>query len=95
MTGAGGEESLLISDPVGVYISGTQNRTGTAPLAANPTSWRGQYNVSILTAEAGSVIPNIIGTPIFGQYSVSIRNSQMQYFTLDDQVVRCAERAIS
>ncbi len=88
ISGAGGEESLVVSDPVGVYISGTQNRTGTAPLAVNSNSWRGQYNVSILTAEADSVIPNIIGTPIFGQYAVSISNSQTQYFTLGDQVVR-------
>ena len=88
VSGAAGDESLFISDPVGVYISGTQNRTGTAPLVVNPNSWRGQYNVSVLTAQPDSLIPNIIGTPIFGQYGVSIQNSQMQYFSMGDQVVR-------
>lgn len=88
VTGASGTEYLPISDPIGVYLSGTQNRTGTAPLAVNANSWRGQYNTSVLTVGEDSVIPNIIGAPIFGQYAVSIRNSQTQYFTVNDQIVR-------
>jgi hypothetical protein len=75
--GASGQEDLLVSDPVGVFAAGLGNvpvsgGTGTMP----NTAFKGQYNVSTLSAEPGSVLPNIVGLPMFHDYAVDIRNRQ-------------------
>src|SRR5436305_539072 len=43
---------------------------------------KGFWNSSMLTARSGSVLPNIVGSPVVGLYQVQIKNSQPTHVTL-------------
>jgi hypothetical protein len=93
VTGAGGgdPEYLLISDPLGVFVTGVNNLTSGpgAALQAPAANYKGQYHTSVLTAYPGSVLPSIIGVPMLAQYDVNIRNSQTKRIVKPDgSVVR-------
>lgn len=81
--GASGSEEALISDPLGVFAAGLQDTNAGAPSSTPDTAFVGQYHTSILSAEPGSVLPTILGLPMFAQYSVNIRNSQPVTRTLN------------
>ena len=75
VAGASGTEVADISDPIGMYMTGLGNATGGTSLSVNTATMVGQYNTSILTTETGSVLPNIIGSPMIAQYQTVIRTS--------------------
>lgn len=87
--GATGMLTAAINDPLGLYASGLQDRTGAgAALAMNTTLLQGQTNTSTLTFPPESDLPNVIGLPFASQYATSIRNDQPQVFELEGRTVR-------
>ena len=81
VSGAGGAvEELDVSDALGQYITGLGNATPGANGPVVPqSSLKGIWNNSILTTpNPDSVIPNLIGNPIFAHWQMVIRNSQTQ-----------------
>jgi len=86
--GADGEEITDVSDPIGVYMTGFNNATGGTSLAVTPGTMIGQWNTSILTAQFGSTLPNLIGVPMVAQYQTVIRNSQTRRLTVGAQTFR-------
>ena len=81
VAGASGSEFLAISDPLGVFITGVGSLTSApgVPLQAPASSYRGQVHTSVLTVgedNPDSVLPSIIGVPMFAHYAVNIRNTQ-------------------
>ncbi len=82
--GASGSEELLISDPVGVFVSGLGSVPTSGPASVMPNSaFKGHYNVSVLSAQEGSVLPNIVGLPMLAQYSADIRTRETRTRTVD------------
>lgn len=88
VSGASGSEFLDVSDPLGVFVSGTQNITNTTTLQAPASSYVGQIHTSVLTAGPGSVLPSIIGVPMLGHYAADIKNSQTRRLTTSTGAVR-------
>ena len=86
--GATGSLDALVNDPLGIYATGLENRTGTTPLTLNPSTMIGQTSVSLLSLPPETALPNILGLPFASQYSVSIRNDQPQIFELAGKTVR-------
>jgi hypothetical protein len=86
--GATGTFFADINDPVGLYVGGLQNRTGTDPLTLANSSLRGQTNTSLITLPPESDLPNIVGLPYASQYATYVRNDQPQIFTLNGRTVR-------
>lgn len=86
ITGASGDEEADISDAVGIYMTGFQNASsnGTS-LSVTPGTMKGQWNTSVLTAQAGSALPNIIGSPMAAQYQTVISNSNTRHLTVNNQ----------
>ena len=86
LVGASGAEIAFISDALGFYITGLGNATAgvNGPVVA-PSSLKGMTNAPILTADTGSILPNIIGAPMFANYQVAILNSQTQRLTVNAQ----------
>lgn len=88
VTGASGSEDLLVSDPIGVWVAGVDRITNTTTLQAPANAYKGQFHSSVLTAEAGSVLPSIIGVPMFAHYAVNIRNSQTRRLATPEGAIR-------
>jgi hypothetical protein len=86
--GATGTLFADINDPHGLYASGLQDRTATAPLAMNDAVLAGQTNTSTITLPAESDLPNVLGLSYASQYATYIRSDQPQIFTLDGKTVR-------
>lgn len=87
--GATGVLNAAINDPLGLYASGVQDRTGAgAALAMNNSLLQGQTNTSTLTFPPESDLPNIVGLPFASQYATSIRNDQPQIFELEGKTIR-------
>ncbi|MEN0110489.1 MAG: retropepsin-like aspartic protease [Planctomycetota bacterium] len=87
--GATGTLTAEINDPLGLYASGLQDRTGAgAALAMDNALLQGQTNTSTLTFPADSALPNVIGLPFASQYATRIRNDQPQVFRLEGRTVR-------
>jgi hypothetical protein len=86
--GATGQFFAPIHDPLGLYATGLQNRTGTAPLALNQSAMRGQTNTSMISLPADSELPNVLGLPYASQYATKIRSDQPQIFSLGGNTVR-------
>lgn len=87
--GATGVLNAAINDPLGLYTSGLQDRTGAgATLTMDNSALQGQTNTSMLTFPADSDLPNVIGLPYASQYTTSIRNDLPQVFELDGRTVR-------
>ncbi|MBL9165074.1 MAG: aspartyl protease family protein [Planctomycetaceae bacterium] len=88
----GGATGLLearVSDPLGLYAAGLQDRTGGgASLAINTSSLLGQTNTSVATLPVESPLPNILGLTFASQYATRIRNSLPQLFESDGKTVR-------
>jgi hypothetical protein len=87
----GGATGILfarIEDPLGLYATGLQNRTGSAPLTLNNTAMRGQTNTSMITIPAESDLPNVLGLTYASQYATYIRSDQPQIFSLNGKTVR-------
>jgi hypothetical protein len=78
--GAGGEEDLDVSDALGQYITGLGNATaGPGGPVVPQSSLKGIWNNSILTnPNEDSVLPTLVGNPIFAHWQVVMRNSQVQ-----------------
>ena len=85
LSGVAGSETAFISDPVGVYIAGFDAINGTSPLTVSSSALMGQQNVSILTGEPGSILPNVIGIPIAHQYTTILRNDRPQQVTVGSE----------
>jgi hypothetical protein len=88
LLGASGEETADVSDGLGVYMTGFLNATGGASLSVTPGTLIGHWNTSILTAQSGSSLPNLIGVPMMAQYQTVIRNSQTRHLTVGAQTYR-------
>jgi hypothetical protein len=86
--GASGQEELDISDALGVWVTGVANLNAGPTLSANPLSYVGQYRTAILTAQPGSVLPSIVGVPMFAQYRVNISNTQTRRFETPEGTLR-------
>ncbi len=86
--GASGQEELDISDALGVWVTGAANLNAGPTLSAPALSYVGQYRTSILTAQPGSLLPNIVGVPMFAQYRVNISNTQTRRFQAPEGTVR-------
>ena len=83
--GANGVESLLVSDPLGVFVTGSNNVTVSGGAIHAPTNtFKGQFQTAVMTAPTGSVLPSVIGTPMLGQYAVNMRNSQTRRIVKPD-----------
>lgn len=92
VVGASGSESVDISDGVGVYATGFSHGTVTGgAIAVDASPLSGHYNLSILTAQQGSSLPNILGTPLISNYQVSIFNSQPRHLTVSGKTYRTPE----
>lgn len=86
--GATGILSARIEDPLGLYATGLQNRTSSAPLTLNTSTMRGQTNTSMITIPAESDLPNVLGLTYASQYATYIRSDQPQIFSLNGKTVR-------
>jgi hypothetical protein len=87
--GATGILQARVSDPLGLYAAGLQNRAeGGGALAINTNSLLGQTNTSVATLPVESPLPNILGLTFASQYATRIRNSLPQVFELDGKTVR-------
>ncbi len=87
--GATGTVLLDINDPLGVYMSGLADRTGTgANLTMQRSSLKGQTSFATLSAPTSWQLPNIIGLPIAAQHAVHIQNSNPQVFQHQGTTVR-------
>ncbi len=87
--GATGVLTAAINDPLGLYASGLQDRTGAgAALTLNNSRLQGQTNTSTLTFPAESDLPNVVGLPFASQYATRIRNDQPQVFQLGGKTIR-------
>lgn len=87
--GATGVLNAAINDPLGLYATGLQDRTGAgAALAMNNSLLQGQTNTSTLTFPPESDLPNIVGLPFASQYATQIRNDQPQVFELGGKTIR-------
>lgn len=84
--GASGVESLSITDPLGIYVTGVGNLTSGPgmPLAAPTNFYRGQIHTAVLTATPDSVLPSIVGVPMLAHYAVNIRNSDTRRIVKPD-----------
>ena len=91
--GATGQVITEISDPLGVYIAGVSDRTGTGTtLTMDPNAMRGQSSFSLLSAPAvGWDLPNIIGLPMAAQHQIVIQNDNPQIFQHQGRTVRTPE----
>ncbi len=75
--GAGGQEFVTIHDPAGIYVTGFGNTTGGAALSPNTSTFKGQYNVTVVGADNPvSILPNVVGLPLASQYATVIRTDQ-------------------
>lgn len=87
--GATGVLNAAINDPLGLYASGLQDRSGAgAALAMNNALLQGQTNTSMLTFPPESDLPNVVGLPFASQYATRIRNDQPQVFQLEGRTIR-------
>ena len=85
--GANGDETVDVTDGLGVYMTGLGNATGSAggTISVTSGSLKGQYNSSILTTEDGSALSNIVGAPMVAQWQAVINNSQPRHITVGTQ----------
>jgi hypothetical protein len=90
VAGASGTETTDVTDAVGVYATGFANASvnGSGSLTVTPGSLIGQYNTSVLTAEEGSSLPNLIGAPMAAQYQTVIKNTTTQHLMIGGQTLR-------
>lgn len=86
--GATGFFDAQVSNPMGLYAAGLQQRAGAAPLSFQASEMVGQTSVSVLTLPPDSELPNVLGLPFTSQYSTYIRSDQPQLFEVDGQTVR-------
>jgi hypothetical protein len=86
--GATGTLDALVNDPLGIYATGLENRTGTSPLTLNSSTMIGQTSVSLLSLPPDTDLPNILGLPFASQYVTSIQNDRPQIFELAGKTVR-------
>lgn len=86
--GATGTLFASINDPLGLYATGLQNRTNSAPLTLNNSTMRGQTNTSMITIPAESDLPNVLGLTYSSQYATYIRNDTPQIFSHNGRTVR-------
>ena len=86
--GATGFLQALISDPLGLYAGGLQDRAPGSPLTIPDAALTGQTNTSIITIPPESDLPNVLGLPFASQYATRIRNDQPQIFQHNGQTVR-------
>jgi hypothetical protein len=87
--GASGQEVADIGDPIGIYMTGLNQATGGSNLGVIPgATFKGMWNTSPLTAESGSVLPNIIGSPVISLYQTQIKNSQPFHVTAGSTTFR-------
>jgi len=86
--GATGQFLAPIHDPLGLYATGLQNRTSSAPLTLAQSSMRGQTNTSLISLPPQSALPNVLGLPYASQYATLIRSDQPQLFSLGGNTVR-------
>ncbi|HZZ43493.1 MAG TPA: aspartyl protease family protein [Tepidisphaeraceae bacterium] len=84
IAGASGTETVNVTDPLGIYSTsfGNASSNGTS-LSVTPGTLTGQWSTSILTANPGSSLPNLIGAPMAAQYQTVIRNSQTTHLTVN------------
>jgi hypothetical protein len=81
--GASGTETVDISMPLGVYMTGLGNATTSGSTITPTGALKGHYNASVLSAaQSDSILPNIIGAPIMAQYQVAISNSNPKSLTV-------------
>lgn len=87
--GASGLINLSINDPLAIFAAGLGERTAAgAKLTMNTGGLKGQSSVATLSAPEDWALPNIVGLPMAAQYSISIKNSEPQIFTLGNRTVR-------
>ena len=80
------------SDPLGIYTGGFGSVTATTPsLAVDTSSFKGQYNVSVVYAQAGETLPMIVGTPLSSQYISVFDYANPQILTIDGEEFRSPE----
>jgi hypothetical protein len=82
IVGASGSEFPEVTDALGVYFTGFGNGTNAGGnLNVTPGTLSGMWNTSVMKAEPGSSLPNIIGVPAVGLYQVAIKNTQPFHVT--------------
>ncbi len=87
--GASGFLQASISDPLGLYAGGLQDRVlGSTSLEINNSAMEGQTNSSLITIPTESDLPNVLGLSFASQYATRIRNSVPQVFELNGETVR-------
>jgi hypothetical protein len=91
--GATGFLPVTVNDPMAMFATGLSNRTGTAPLTFNASSFIGQSSVSFATMPPESDLPNVLGLPFSSQYATYIRNDQPQIFSTGGKTVRSPQIA--
>ncbi len=83
VTGVAGSELVSIHDPIGIYAAPLSELTSkTDPLGVNTSAFVGQYNTSILSAGASSVLPNVVGMPLLSQFATVINVEQTHQVTV-------------
>ncbi len=93
--GGGGTVYATPSDPLGIYITGLQNITGTAPLAINTSTLKGAYNSSIVYPEAGDNLPSVVGTSLSTLYTTTISYSNPNIISYNGQTYRSPNVALN
>ena len=88
VAGATGTLNARVNEPLGLYASGLQNRTGGPSFAMNLSVMKGQTNTSMGTLPAESDLPNVVGLPFASRYATYIRSDLPQIFPLNGRTVR-------
>ncbi len=69
------------SDPLGVYAAGFGAISSTEPWQVDRSQLRGRHSASIIYAQPGDFLPNLLGTPVSTQYTTTIDYGQPQIIT--------------
>jgi hypothetical protein len=89
--GATGLLEATINDAMAMFAVGLGNRMNDGPLtfnAAQPSLFKGQSSVSILTFPVESDLPSVVGIPFASQFTTFIHNDQPQIFQNNGRTVR-------
>jgi hypothetical protein len=86
--GATGQLVASINDPLGLYVGGLQDRSGSAPLTMNLGAVKGQTNTSLITVPPNTELPNVVGLTFAMRYATYIRSDLPQIFEVNGQTVR-------
>jgi hypothetical protein len=87
--GATGLLEAVVTDPLGIYITGLANRTTTGgSFSLDTSSMVGMTNMAIAEAPPEWTLPSIVGIPLASQFTTVLHADDPQIFRHDDRTIR-------